>query len=207
MGEYAFVDGKSYKMGTCESLYYVTLPRLQEWRKDGRIKRDGGETAPSDWDNGSYRFRFPFPDEDTADLQAVSDYERDLVINVTRFPELADLEHYSMTHSCHSKGGGYNINVFHPCPQDEKIKDYKTSDTGARIIGIRAQKPVDGEVWTVISCPYCGAMARLPWEDAVKVVVVVRQYADDAEKRGDKGKSWYYHEIADRIAAGYTKRS
>jgi len=69
-------------------------------------------------------------------------------------------------------------------------------------IVIRFQKQIDGELWVVIACPYCGAMVRLDKEMADELcsclVPATNQY-----RLSDSGHDTYNSEIASRIMAGY----
>ena len=58
MGEYIRKGNNEIKLGTCESLYYMTIPQfLKDWNQFDSTKYD--------FINPKYgfRFRFPFPDE------------------------------------------------------------------------------------------------------------------------------------------------
>ena len=58
---------------------------------------------------------------------------------------------------------------------------------------IMYQKQVDGELWTVVECGYCGAMVRLEKESAQELAdCVIKNYS------GDYGKK-----VSERIMQGY----
>ncbi len=163
MGEYIKYKDEDVKLGTCESLYYVRLDQLKEARllmekKPGNLDVSGYLDPKN-----SFRYRFPFPEEDNVEIGDFGPYDKGLVIAL--HPDdwsLADFDHTHMWHSCQPATGGYNVNVSFPCPQDAKINKCQHSPITWHIIAIKQQKQIDGEVWTVIGCPYCGSMARIP---------------------------------------------
>lgn len=66
MGEYVNYKGTEVKIGTCESLYYVTYPKFKEAFEQGLLKPSEFSVHPAkclEVDSG-FLFRFPFPDED-----------------------------------------------------------------------------------------------------------------------------------------------
>jgi hypothetical protein len=68
MGEYVDYLGESYKVGTCENLYYVTFQSMGEIALSAL--RLTGNAQPHEYMNEQYgwRYRFPFPDEDNDGL-------------------------------------------------------------------------------------------------------------------------------------------
>lgn len=79
MGECVKYRRSQIKIGTCESLYYVTFYKYLEALERGQLGYLPGNEVPSAYvkpDSG-YRFRFPFPDEDRLPFGEISgDYYR-----------------------------------------------------------------------------------------------------------------------------------
>lgn len=66
MGEYVKYKGAEVKIGTCESLYYVTYPKFKEAFDQKLLIPSEFSVHPArclEVDSG-FLFRFPFPDED-----------------------------------------------------------------------------------------------------------------------------------------------
>ncbi|SEA15182.1 hypothetical protein SAMN05192529_10962 [Arachidicoccus rhizosphaerae] len=66
MGEYVKYKGAEVKIGTCESLYYVTYPKFKEAFDQKLLTPSEFSVHPArclEVDSG-FLFRFPFPDED-----------------------------------------------------------------------------------------------------------------------------------------------
>jgi len=63
MGEYVKhrILGDNVKIGTCESLYYVTFPQFAKAAKAEHINAGAANTYMKP--GAGFRFRFPFPDE------------------------------------------------------------------------------------------------------------------------------------------------
>ena len=186
MGEYL----GDIKLGTCESLYYTTFSQLASCNLPGK-----GEYL--DPRNG-YRYRFPFPDEDGTPIGTYQDYNRGFTVACDGLREWFDNEHGTVSSSI---GGWYqqgashnsgcpNVNISVPCPQGGSMGDVKHSPLPQQFyVQIVQQKQVDGKLWTVVRCPYCGTMIRLPHEQANILVDAL------IEQRHD--------EIAMRVIAGY----
>jgi hypothetical protein len=205
MGEYIKYKGHEIKLGTCESMYYARLDQLKEARFE--MEKMGGNLDIAEYldPKNGFRYRFPFPDEDNIQIGDFEEYDKGLVIQL--HPDdysIAEFDHYDKWSECHPQGGGYNVNVCHPCPQSPKIDDFKHSPITWRIVAIKQQKQVDGEIWVVIGCPYCGALVRLPYEDAIKLVHSIEAGYVNQHDQTDSNKA-YYQEVVRRILAGYTK--
>lgn len=201
MGEYIELDGLTYKIGTMESLYYVRYDQMAAWVTSGRARQKGGNLSPHRYLEGDFRFRFPFPDEDTPDNQlgeaALLDYDRG-------FPVAGGLEVREMVEHerCYAtiQGGGAwgvgttNLSILVGCPQGE---DPHPHIEGRGFVEIVAQRPIfegapqatPAALWVVVRCPYCRSMARLDLESAHVL----------AERLQEAGNT----ETARRVLAGY----
>lgn len=217
MGEYIKYNGQEVKLGTCESLYYTRLDQLERAVAVDILEKIGGNLEPAEYldPKNGFRYRFPFPDEDNIDIGEFKDYEKGLIIQLQ--PEdrdLADFDHEAIFHSCHPKGGGYNVNVSTPCPQskdfdwtftqqpDNAIKKLQHSPIDWRIVEITQQKQVDGEVWTVIDCPYCTAKIRIHRDSALKLVHSIEAGYINQRDQTDTSRA-YYLKVCKRILDGY----
>lgn len=197
MGEYLNLpNGDSYKLGTCESLYYArrdeiekALPRYPELRE---------------YLKPIFRYRFPWPEEDGHLLmQRPPHYNEPFKthgFNCSLPPEQAEHEDVTFNTSNlqrSNKDTGYQFNIWIPCPNADNTKfNLKSNPRHARYL-IIAQKYTDqGEPITVCACDYCGAMFRL----TAKSAELVRQAILDQESRADKDNphSWYKL-LAERI--------
>lgn len=205
MGEYINYRGQEIKLGVCEDLYYTRLDQLKEARY--QMEKMGGNLEASEYLDPKlgWRYRFPFPEEDNIQIGDFEDYDKGLVIQLQPddYGIIEGMEHNETWHSCQPKGGGYNVNVATPCPQSPEFgKETKHSLIDWRIVEITQQKQVDGEVWTVIDCPYCIGKARLPKEDASKLVHSIEGGYINCRDATDSNKE-YYQKVIDRIMVGY----
>ncbi len=86
MGEYAKYLGVEMKIGTCESLYYVSYSRMIAAYSAGRLVQSPYNLEPAAYlaPNSGFRFRFPFPDEDSIPLGKLGypDFDRGLSVKV-----------------------------------------------------------------------------------------------------------------------------
>jgi hypothetical protein len=200
MGEYIQLDGRPYKIGTCESLYYVRYTDLADWIAAGRAQRDPGNADPAVYLNGAHRFRFPFPDEDGAETTRlaayVQSYERGLTVRADSalLEGVAHLDVDKWLRPGELDHGG--CNVYLPCPYDTEAFDHlRHSPVGdARFVSIVQQRPFDGCLWTVVRCPFCGALWRLTSDQAQVLAGNIR---------ADQQHDARYAELARRIIAGY----
>jgi hypothetical protein len=218
MGEYVEYGNKTVKLGTCEDLYYVTLPQLQA--NVSLMSAVDGNCQPNtylDPKNG-YRYRFPFPDEDGTPVGEYKDYERGLQVllldqyapNLIKYlrQENTDkdnnFDHDDKWISIGTENYGYGVNVKIPCPLTDKFRKagIETSIGGVKnVVLLTQQKQVDGEVIAIIDCFYCGAKWRLNRS-------LARELADcvihDGHRHSADSLQWYLT-VADRIMAGYSK--
>ena len=189
MGEYASVQGERIKLGTCESLYYVRHDQLHLLDKAADRSLYGG---------GSFRFRFPFLDEDGKAPGDFDNYDRGLSLPFGAKPGAAwaqDPEHHDAKWHSINSAGAYNVNVRVPCPVAIDRDIYQTSPIPERHpVEIVAQKPVGGELWTVLRCGWCGSMWRIDAEGAGELAVKLYDIGGD-----------YWPEIGRRIAQGYAR--
>lgn len=83
MGEYIKHKGKDVKIGTCETLYYVSYKKYMEAMNAGHLQKSDGNSNPSVYaqtDLG-FMFRFPFPDEDKLPFgKIIEPYDRGLTV-------------------------------------------------------------------------------------------------------------------------------
>lgn len=207
MGEYIkLANGDEIKVGTCENLYYCTYDELQFWVDQGATKLQGN-LPPADYLTNGFRYRFPFPN----DPNPYDDYSKGIVVHVP--PELLhNVEHQRICKGLHPAGGGYNINAFITCPMspdaDPGAYSIKPDSPIAEVV---QQKAVDGSLWTVLRCAYCGAKWRLPPDEGYELAEyltawVNRTYHDGPNGTDDySGYRQYFHAIADAITEGYER--
>jgi hypothetical protein len=196
MGEYALHNGERIKIGTCEDMYYLRADQAEQ------VRAEEGNVDPVR-DAAGIRFRFPFPDEDALEPGTFADPFRSLPVYIDELPEF---DHYSVQFTARV---GYIMSI--PCPESEagkalaKTLPYGIGKNGwrggtARIV---QQRVWDGGLALVAACAGCDAKYRLETlEMAEPYVVACRSEADKAEQRGSSGTFW--HQVADRIVAGYT---
>lgn len=195
MGEYVLYRGQPVKLGTCENLYFVRYADYARMVAAGEVTTWGGSSSPAEYLDGAFRFRFPFPNEDDLAPFTYEDYDRGYLVDVTGAPDLVEMaKHLTAGASLHPRGGGYNVNVSFPCPQTEDFAAVLSSGISWRILEIVQQRPVEGSLWTVCRCPYCGARWRL---DAAHADVLAALLVASATRANFHGG------VAERILAGY----
>jgi hypothetical protein len=196
MGEYANYKGRSVKIGTCESMYYL--------RADQRHLVDGYDFSEDVL--REIRFRFPWPHEDHIKPGDFDYPEHTEEIPGLTVPEGVD--HYSMQFKADA---GFLVSL--PCPEqgregivsltsDGSDHPYRVHANGRKggAVNLVENRYWDGLLVIVAQCGGCGARWRYPtWEDAEPVVVALRSYAD--QQSGDRAE--FLHTVADRITAGY----
>lgn len=170
MGEYV----KNIKLGTCENLYYTTFQELKR-----RVNNGFPASEYLDPKNG-FRYRFPFPDEDHKNLFGkYDDYNRGVLFT---FPKSVKIE---LGHDKIFFRSDMNLQIkdlrpfgfYIPCPQKGEgivpIFDWEKI-SGVHMFEIVQQKQVEGELQTVVRCPYCGELCRLSLEEIANIVQYVR---------------------------------
>ena len=210
MGEYAKFRGERIKIGTCESMYYLRADQAH------LVQAESGNVDPVK-DRDEIRFRFPFPDEDSIEPGCFEDYDRGVRIP-SGWEIPAEWEgHYSVQLT--AKDPGYVLSI--PCPEQFGQPGMSIELPNGLHVGrngfhgqpvVRAQRFIEGEWWTVVACGACGAMWRLEPFQAEAVAVAFRSEADRLEWRGNgqepahtADSKRFYHSMADRILAGYTR--
>lgn len=209
MGEYIRLDEAGhYKLGTCESLYYARFEDLRGWIRDGRAARSSGNLPPAEYAGGAFRFRFPFPDEDGDEAERIAaygrEYDRGLVVPVPAGFDWSD-QHMDLTRwvgigpagawapgAAVSPWDHVGLNVFLPCPWGADAGKLNCSPIPERsVVKLCQQRPIDGQLWAVVGCPFCGVLWRLDSAAAAAWVAFLR--AGHPE----------FAELARRIEAGY----
>ena len=220
MGEYASYKGNEIKIGTCENLYYLRADQVR------RLDDPTVVTAYLD----AYRFRFPFPDEDSNEPGEIGHraHDRGVAVHGDVAQVLARLDpeqHFSVQLTSPL---GYVLSI--PCPEssgtpglvaaegiitttDGRENPYHVGRNGfAGSLFVRQQRYWEGRLVTVVGCA-CGAVWRLETlEQAEPVIVALRAQADALQRASDRhpdgpsgpdGQAVFLHVIADRIAEGY----
>lgn len=205
MGEYAKIKGtgERVKIGTCEDMLYLRADQARRvWAQPGNVD------PVADADRG-IRFRFPWPDEDDIAPGAFDDPFRALVVPGLEVPE--GVEHGLVQFSATP---GYLVSL--PCPEGpgilrdgDALRVHRNGFPGA--VELVQQRYYEGRLVAVCQCRGCGRAYRLPTlADAEPLIVAVRAMADRehrvAEQNGTPGNAATgdrYHEIAERITAGY----
>lgn len=213
MGEYANHNGERVKIGTCESMYYLRADQAH------MVEAVSGSVDPVA-DRFGIRFRFPFPDEDDIAPGRFEDYDRGVQIPGWSIPEEFDDGHGSVQFT---STAGYVLSI--PCPEQFGQPGFHVDTPGGLRVHrngfnggpvVRQQKWLDsGVLCTVFSCGACGALWRLETiEQAEPVIVAYRSAADERERQRQRDEEHHgvpmsdpsiavYHEMAERIAAGY----
>ncbi len=204
MGEYIQrADGVVIKIGTCEDLFYVSLPYLRQLVAEGAQKYPGN-LAPSEYLDPSpgWRYRFPWPDEaGTGD-----DHKRARVVTVppgwwAGLEDHAEVSHYMTPIAYGRNTSGYAVSIRTACPLSETPP--ATWQPVPQIVEIYEQKQVDGLLWTVCRCPYCGNLWRMEPGRAADLVAHLRTAYGDAIRQRVPADDWTLL-IADLVEAGYT---
>lgn len=201
MGEYArHPQLGNVKIGTCEEMYYLRHGQRHD------VAPVAGNVDPSGPDRFGLRFRFPWPTEDGTLPGQFADPMKSLHIPGLVAPE--GVEHHAVQFRCDA---GYLLSL--PCPETlpvdgngvTRYHDARLMKNGYRgAVHLVQQKPApDGTLMAIMQCGTCGAKWRLPtWDDAEPVVVALRVQADNRE-RCSAGSPEFWHQVADRVAAGY----
>lgn len=218
MGEYATIKatGDNVKIGTCESLYYLRFDQRE------LVIPEAG------WPD-IYRYRFPFPDEDSRpieDMMSVDRFERGVTVYGVKPPE--GTEHYSV--QFRNDSIGYNLCI--ECPESHAhgeegfgpidvngVKVHRNGFRGA--VQLVSQRYLDGKLMCVLRCA-CGAMWRFPTlADAEPVIESLIAQGERREHEARVGPHYrnpdgtydeagilnegrWYRQMAIRVGRGYT---
>jgi hypothetical protein len=190
MGEY--IDG--IKIGTCESMYYARITDLQKM---------GVKALPYLDPANGFRYRFPFPEEDNIIVGHYDPYNKGLLVFLSSglAPKLnalltsEEIDHYEICKGV-SYNNAINVNVFFPCPLSHNPPKNMSKNGASHAVVIRQLKQVDGKLWTVVDCPYCGRAFRLDKELAEELALCAAHM--DINKP-------YWQEVSARILDGYNE--
>ena len=220
MGEYAKYQGEEVKIGTCEDMLYLRADQAH------LVTPLGGNTDPVRDREKGIRFRFPFPDEDSTEPGAFNDPDRRVRIDGPLVREVLNMispdshdriqfidsqRGYNVCLPCpevHAKGDGMTASEGIVTMTDGTEHPYRVARNGFRgALFVSQQRYYGGSLVTVVECA-CGAKWRLETlEQAEPVIVSLRSMgdheADEFNRYGSKTRAKFYHDIADRIAAGY----
>jgi hypothetical protein len=176
MGEYIKIGGVDKKIGTCESMYYVTHENLLAISKQNR------DAEPYVRVDSGCRFRFPFPDESHIKSQHdFEDYERGYMLKFpSSLPVSANHDEvfHRVGYARNKKTPSHNEYGIHSrCPQSQggSNKAIRWGNSDFQLLEIVQQKLTtqqeDHEMLvTVARCPYCGALFQLD-RDEVNAII------------------------------------
>jgi len=197
MGEYVKINGESVKIGTCEDLYYVTIPQFKKSLPD--MEHAEGNAKPEDYlTDGVSRFRFPFPDEDKAEIGSFQDFQRGWHVRLNRADEdvakLFPKGDNSWEEVCEQVRSKYQPHLVVLARCENPNKDAAFVD-----IEIVQQKVLaNGHNAVVYRDPYTGSKARI--EDPEEAITLARAILHTTSK---KNPDPFTVEMAKRIAEGY----
>lgn len=206
MGQYY----KDHKIGTCEDMYYMRLDEARKLAARGERDNDGISFIDYLKDNQT-RWRFPWPDEDNTNFFTTGGkrhYERSFMVAC---PESLKVDHDGITVSNSHEGGGYNVNIFLPCPHDPAFAELhlETSFGGAgqQFLEVRMQAIREDKEKTIFACARCGKLQRFSDEDVQKIKEASREhyavYKRESEELyktgGNKGLYEFAEKVIDRL--------
>jgi len=211
MGEYANFKGQSIKLGTCESLYYVRYFDAVKAVKSAHLIAEEGSVDPHDIikSGSGYRFRFPFPDEDTVIMGNYDPFKSFTVSFPTSLPVHLPHKDITFRHEISCKYGGVNpknavpIIVKIPCPYDpekQQPDNVHAGVDGKRTIELIFQRLVGEELQTIAKCPCCGSMARLDKIEAT----FLHDFMIENARLIDFHNADLVKTVAKRMLAGYS---
>lgn len=192
MGEYIMYEGTQWKIGTCESMYYITYNALEWLVQQNLVSQAPANLPPADYLNPEYGFlyRFPFPDEDdNGAFYTGYEYDRGWLVShmpyhlfqaETHGSVYADIE----TRHSHLPKGRQSI----ACPQSP---DLNAATVEVEIYG---QKRVGTKLHLLVRCPYCGKI----WSMDESEGRAMGEWLMETSEPGDE-----LAVIAERIIAGY----
>lgn len=209
MGEIIKKSGIEYKIGTCEELYYTTFEEFNKLLKAGKLAQVRSNDKPENYIAGSYRFRFPFPDEDhVKNFGSYQDFDRGVLFIIPKSlgVELCHTTKFFRTDDTHSVAPtiGYRI----PCvvSNDFAFTRFDWSNTfQSTIFEMIQQRPVKNEsgetqLFPVVRCPYCGELSRLDEKEVKSFVLYIWKHRKDFTElqvktailaaKGLKNKNW-----------------
>jgi len=179
MGEYIKHRGTEVKIGTCESLYYVTYPKYIRALKDGLLSAlDSNSPEIYAKPNSGFRFRFPFPDEDKLPFGDISgSFNRAIPVTIDRTVIPKDQP------SEGPQGRYYSIEI-------EQQKLVNRQSDGKLCLALVYRDPETKESFRI--------------EDDADIKAVTRQIIKHhvVDEKNQEQKS-FYREIASRILQGY----
>ena len=184
MGEYVNLNGESIKLGTCENLYYVTYDEMVDIA--GRAKKQNGNLDPKEYlkESNGFRYRFPFPYQHYQYSEDEHNYDMGYVISApVEWKKELD-SHQRVCFGLQPKySHSYNINAFVTCPMspDARPENYSQGGTHGFYVEVIQQKIVNGCLWSVVRCPYCGAAWRLERE-SVEELATYHSNGTEADK-------------------------
>jgi len=171
MGEYATIQGTELKLGTMDDFRYVRHDEVEKWHGEGSA--DLAEYLADE----STLYRFPFPWEDGQSVDQAAQRNMFEPVIVLRSPQFEGLEHHPVCKGFSFPGGGYNVNLYVPCPFTLREQGPQAGNTTLCSSLPEFHLRVYGERWagsegrTIFACPYCEHLYSLdaPHIEALRV--------------------------------------
>ncbi len=164
MGDYAWINGVQYKIGTCGDNRYM--------RRDEALALlpfDEGDEIRGNLEYEAALWRFPFPQEDGAGLEAIGKRNMFDTQTFTAPPELLPSEHEPIcVHVKAQDTLAYGVNRLLPCPlsKEDRVYGQNVPSPIVQIYGERCNKKGQGR--TIFRCGYCGKPFSINAEELPK---------------------------------------
>lgn len=194
MGQYL----NKNKIGTCESMYYLTLAEARTLAARG-ARDDDGVTFKEYLEDNVTRFRFAWPDEDGQTFE-VHGGERE-PFRTFAMPAPVEVGHDTISfHNTHI-GGGYGINIMIPCPHSSGFNlAMSNGGPGEQFVCVEFQAIRDGQEKTIFKCARCGQSQRFDDADVEKIKARAREYYSVYNHdNGNKSLYEYAMKVIERI--------
>jgi hypothetical protein len=199
MGEYY----RGVKLGTCSNMYYIRYEEMLVLKGD---YNDDGASISKYYLKPGVNYRFPFPEEDDATwdkLQERDAFKR-LRFNGANLDAFDPKKYYhrDITFCAEIPGGGYQRNIFVPCPVSAEFDEckgiHKTSGSDEFPIIFEMQTIIANSLTTVFKCGYCGQGFYFDTDEEIELVKKLLR-AEYCYEYASSDTKEYWEKVIERI--------
>ena len=182
MSEMIKYKDRSITLGTCQNLYYATYADLKN--NVEHFTKLAGSLSVEGYLNEKYgfRYRFPFADE-KPNIGNYTPYDRGVMVKIPR--DLLKNKTMQIAHirvfTRNDEVPGFSYGFINPCPvvkcDEVEIMDWSNL-RNYLIFEITQQMQFNGQLVTVVRCPFCQNVSRFGVDDWTEINAIIQDPAN-----------------------------
>ena len=185
MSEMIKYKDRSITLGTCQNLYYATYADLknnvEHFTKISSLSVEGYLN-----EKYGFRYRFPFADE-KPNIGNYAPFNRGFMVKISRrlLKDTAKQIFHNRVFTRNDEVPGFSYGFFNPCPvvkcDEVEIMDWSNL-RNYLIFEITQQMQFNGQLVTVVRCPFCQNVSRFGVDDWTEINTIIQDPANEYDE-------------------------